>query len=137
MAQIVILDLMINPEKEEEKLFTAIEDVVRWLKYNPYKITHSSGYFQQLYLWAIQLIKDNLAYVCHQKVEVMRGCNVEASPWLDRPIKENLELFEAMRLGLFDEVKQQLCLKHILEEGKADPVAFRVKYVPHHRTGVL
>jgi glutaminyl-tRNA synthetase len=124
-----------NPEKEEEKFFTAIEDVVRWLKYNPYKVTHSSDYFQQLYLWAIQLIEDGLAYVCHQKVEEMRGFNVEASPWRDRPIKENLELFESMRLGLFDEGEATLRLKHILEEGKVDPVAYRVKYVPHHRTG--
>jgi glutaminyl-tRNA synthetase len=124
-----------NPEKEEEKFFTAIEDVVRWLKYTPYKITHSSDYFQQLYLWAVQLINDDLAYVCHQKVEEMRGFNVEASPWRDRPIKENLELFECMRLGLFDEGEATLRLKHILEEGKVDPVAYRVKYVPHHRTG--
>jgi glutaminyl-tRNA synthetase len=105
------------------------------IEYNPYKVTHSSDYFHQLYLWAIQLIKDGLAYVCHQKVEEMRGFNVEASPWRDRPIKENLELFESMRLGLFDEGEATLRLKHILEEGKVDPVAYRVKYVPHHRTG--
>lgn len=65
----------------------------------------------------------------------MRGFNVQASPWRDRPIKENLELFEMMRLGLFDEGEATLRLKHVLEEGKVDPVAYRVKFVPHHRTG--
>uniref|UniRef100_A0A7E4VRL9 glutamine--tRNA ligase n=1 Tax=Panagrellus redivivus TaxID=6233 RepID=A0A7E4VRL9_PANRE len=124
-----------NPEKEEAKFFEAIEDIVRWLKYEPYKVTHSSDYFQQLYEWAVQLIKDDLAYVCHQKTEEMRGFNVDASPWRDRPIAESLELFEQMKLGFFDEGEATLRMKHVLEEGKVDPVMYRIKYVPHHRTG--
>ena len=55
-----------NPEKEEEKFFTAIKDMVEWLGYKPYKITHSSDNFQQLYEWAKLLINKGLAYVCHQ-----------------------------------------------------------------------
>ena len=62
--------------------------------YKPFKITHSSDYFDQLYEWAVKLIKNNLAYVCHQKVEDMRGREPVPSPWRDRPIKESLELFK-------------------------------------------
>ena len=62
-----------NPEKEEEKFFKGIRDIVEWLGYKPYKITHSSDHFDQLYQWAIDLIKNDLAYICHQKVEDIRG----------------------------------------------------------------
>ena len=62
-----------NPEKEEEKFFKGIRDIVEWLGYKPYKITHSSDHFDQLYKWAIDLIKNDLAYICHQKVEDIRG----------------------------------------------------------------
>lgn len=70
-----------NPEKEEEKFFTGIRDVVEWLGYKPVKITHSSDYFQQLYEWAKTLIAKDLAYVCHQKVEDIRGFNPPPSPY--------------------------------------------------------
>lgn len=83
-----------NPEKEEEKFFTGIRDMVEWLGYKPYKITHSSDYFQQLYEWAIQLIKNNMAYVCHQSSSDLKGFEVPPSPWRDRPIDESLRLFE-------------------------------------------
>ncbi|CAP32512.1 Protein CBR-QARS-1 [Caenorhabditis briggsae] len=124
-----------NPEKEEEKFFTAIEDIVNWLGYNPARVTHSSDNFQQLYLWAVKLIQKNLAYVCHQRVEEMRGFEVQMSPWRDRSVEDNLQLFEDMKNGKFDEGEATLRLKLTLEEGKVDPVAYRIKYVPHHRTG--
>ncbi|KIH53831.1 tRNA ligase class I, catalytic domain protein, partial [Ancylostoma duodenale] len=124
-----------NPEKEEEKFFTAIEDIVHWLGYTPARITHSSDNFQQLYEWAIELIKKGHAYVCHQKVEDIRGFEVQLSPWRDRPIEESLQLFQDMKNGKFDEGEATLRLKMTLEEGKVDPVAYRIKYVPHHRTG--
>ena len=73
-----------NPEKEEEKFFKGIRDIVEWLGYKPDKITHSSDNFQQLYEWAIVLIKKDLAYICHQKVEDMRGFNPPPSPWRNR-----------------------------------------------------
>lgn len=64
------------------------------LGYKPYKITHSSDYFDQLYKWAVKLIKNGLAYVCHQTADEMKGFNPEPSPWRDRPIEESLQLFE-------------------------------------------
>ncbi|CEF63981.1 Probable glutamine--tRNA ligase [Strongyloides ratti] len=124
-----------NPEKEEEKFFHGIEDVVKWLGYKPDKITYSSSNFQQLFDWAVVLIKKDLAYVCHQKVEEMRGFEVKLSPYRNRPIEESLQLFYDMKNGKFPEGAATLRLKLTLEEGKVDPVAYRIKYVPHHRTG--
>ncbi|XP_050517248.1 probable glutamine--tRNA ligase [Diabrotica virgifera virgifera] len=124
-----------NPEKEEEKFFTGIKDMVTWLGYTPYKITHSSDYFDQLYTWAIELIKKGLAYVCHQTADEMKGFNPQPSPWRDRPVEENLQLFEDMKNGKIDEGAATLRMKITLEEGKLDPVAYRVRFTPHHRTG--
>ena len=124
-----------NPEKEEEKFFTGIKDVVEWLGYKPARITHSSDNFGQLYEWAKQLIEKDLAYVCHQKVEDIRGFNPPPSPWRDRPVSESRQLFEDMKNGKFDEGEATLRLKTTLEEGKQDPVAYRIKYAAHHRTG--
>ncbi|CAH2979762.1 unnamed protein product [Chilo suppressalis] len=124
-----------NPEKEEEKFFIGIKDMVEWLGYKPYKITHSSDYFDQLYEWAVQLIKKDHAYVCHQKSEEIKGYNPPPSPWRNRPIEESLQLFEDMKNGKIDEGDATLRLKITLEEGKQDPVAYRIKFKPHHRTG--
>lgn len=85
-----------NPEKEEEKFFVGINDMVNWLGYKPFKTTHSSDYFDQLYEWAVQLIKAGLAYVCHQKAEEIKGFNPPPSPWRERPIAESLQLFEVI-----------------------------------------
>ncbi|TRY62895.1 hypothetical protein TCAL_00369 [Tigriopus californicus] len=124
-----------NPEKEEEKFFLGIKDIVEWLGYQPFKITHSSDYFQQLYQWAKVLIDKDLAYVCHQRVEDIRGFNPPPSPWRTRPRQESVQLFEDMKNGKFDEGEATLRLKLTLEEGKQDPVAYRIKYAHHHRTG--
>lgn len=124
-----------NPEKEEEKFFVGIKDMVEWLGYKPYKITHSSDNFQQLYEWAVVLIKKRLAYVCHQTADEMKGFNPKPSEWRDRPIEESLQLFEDMKNGKIDEGAATLRLKVTLEEGKVDPVAYRIKFIPHHRTG--
>lgn len=67
---------------------------LQYLGYKPDKITHSSDNFDQLYNWAVELIKKDLAYVCHQKADEMKGFNVEQSPWRNRPIEESLQLFE-------------------------------------------
>lgn len=124
-----------NPEKEEEKFFIGIRDMVEWLGYKPYKITHSSDNFQQLYEWAVLLIEKGLAYVCHQTAEEMKGFNPEPSKWRNRPIQESLQLFEDMKNGKIDEGAATLRMKLTLEEGKIDPVAYRIKFIPHHRTG--
>ncbi|KAH0944675.1 hypothetical protein HN011_009466 [Eciton burchellii] len=124
-----------NPEKEEEKFFIGIREMVEWLGYTPAMITHSSDYFQQLYEWAVELIKKNLAYVCHQSSEDIKGFNPPPSPWRDRPIEESLRLFKDMKNGLLEEGEATLRMKVTLEEGKQDPVAYRIKYTLHHRTG--
>lgn len=123
-----------NPEKEEEKFFVGIKDMVEWLGYKPYEITHSSDNFQQLYEWAKVLIHKGLAYVCHQRSEELKGFNPPPSPWRERPIEESLILFEDMKNGKIDEGGATLRMKVTLEEGKVDPVAYRIKFVPHHRT---
>uniref|UniRef100_A0A8B9QAB5 glutamine--tRNA ligase n=1 Tax=Apteryx owenii TaxID=8824 RepID=A0A8B9QAB5_APTOW len=124
-----------NPEKEEEKYFTAIRDMVEWLGYQPFAVTHASDYFDQLYTWALELIRRGQAYVCHQKVEEIKGHNPPPSPWRDRPVEESLLLFEDMRKGKFGEGEATLRMKLVMEDGKMDPVAYRVKFTPHHRTG--
>lgn len=124
-----------NPEKEEEKFFVGIKDMVEWLGYQPDRITHSSDNFQQLYEWAVVLIKKDLAYVCHQTADQMKGFNPEPSQWRDRPVEESLQLFEDMKNGKIDEGLATLRMKIKLEEGKLDPVAYRIKFVRHHRTG--
>uniref|UniRef100_A0A182MIS9 glutamine--tRNA ligase n=1 Tax=Anopheles culicifacies TaxID=139723 RepID=A0A182MIS9_9DIPT len=124
-----------NPEKEEEKFVKGIRDIVEWLGYKPYKITYSSDYFQQLYDFAVQLIKRDMAYVCHQTAEQMKGFTTEPSKWRNRPVAESLQLFEDMKNGKIDEGTATLRMKITLEEGKMDPVAYRIKFIPHHRTG--
>lgn len=114
-----------NPEKEEEKFFVGIKDMVEWLGYKPDRITHSSDNFQQLYEWAVLLIRKGLAFVCHQSADDMKGFNPVPSPWRDRPIDENLQLFEDMKNGKIDEGQATLRMKITLEEGKMDPVAYR------------
>ncbi|XP_061635045.1 glutamine--tRNA ligase [Phyllopteryx taeniolatus] len=124
-----------NPEKEEEKYFTAIKDMVEWLGYTPYAVTHASDNFQQLYDLALDLIRRGHAYVCHQKGEELKGHNTPPSPWRDRPIEESLVLFKRMKKGMFAEGEITLRMKTVMEDGKMDPVAYRIKYTPHHRTG--
>ncbi|XP_002131102.2 glutamine--tRNA ligase-like [Ciona intestinalis] len=124
-----------NPEKEEEKFFTGILAMVKWLGYTPYKVTHASDYFQELYDLAVVLIKKDLAYACHQKYEEIKGINPPPSPWRNRPISESVALFEDMRKGKLDEGSTTIRMKHVMEDGKQDPVAYRIKFTPHHRTG--
>ncbi|CAL8325305.1 unnamed protein product [Merluccius merluccius] len=124
-----------NPEKEEEKYFTAIKEMVEWLGYEPYEITHASDNFQHLYDLAVDLVRRGHAYVCHQRGEELKGHNAPPSPWRDRPMEESLVLFERMKKGLFAEGEATLRMKMVMEDGKMDPVAYRIKYTPHHRTG--
>lgn len=124
-----------NPEAEKDEFVKSIEEMVRWLGYQPYKVTYSSDYFDKLHDYAVNLIERGLAYVCHQKPHELRGFNPPPSPWRDRPIEESLVLFRDMRLGKFDEGTACLRMKFTMEEGKQDPVAYRIKFVPHHRSG--
>ncbi|KAL8558848.1 putative glutamine--tRNA ligase [Nucella lapillus] len=124
-----------NPEKEEERFFRGIRDMVEWLGYKPFKVTHASDNFDKLYECAVELIKRGHAYICHQKAEELKGFNVADSPWRDRPIEESLQLFEDMKRGKIAEGEATLRMKTTLEEGKKDPVAYRIKFTPHHRSG--
>ncbi|KAK2899068.1 hypothetical protein Q8A67_010486 [Cirrhinus molitorella] len=124
-----------NPEKEEEKYFTAIKEMVEWLGYKPYAVTHASDHFQLLYDLAVDLIHRGHAYVCHQRGEELKGHNVPPSPWRERPVEESLLLFDRMRKGMFAEGEATLRMKMVMEDGKMDPVAYRIKYTAHHRTG--
>ena len=69
--------------------------------YTPFKVTHSSDYFQELYDLAVELIRRGQAYICHQKPEEIKGFNPPPSPWRDRPIQESLVLFEVKYYRMF------------------------------------
>ncbi|XP_043564583.1 glutamine--tRNA ligase [Chiloscyllium plagiosum] len=117
-----------NPEKEEEKYFRGIRDMVEWLGENWNCLVLRT-------LLLLSLFCRAQAYACHQKVDEIKGHNPPPSPWRDRPIEESLILFEEMRKGMFAEGEVTLRMKLIMEDGKMDPVAYRIKYTPHHRTG--
>ncbi|XP_014282529.1 probable glutamine--tRNA ligase [Halyomorpha halys] len=124
-----------NPEKEEERFIHGIIEIVKWLGYHPSRITYSSDYFDKLYFWAKILIGIGQAYVCHQKQEEIKGFNPPPSPWRNRSIEENFMLFDDMKNGKMEEGECTLRMKVTLEEGKQDPVAYRIKYQHHVRTG--
>jgi len=124
-----------NPEKEEERFFRGIQENISWLGYKPDKILHASDYFDQLYEWAVFLIKEDLAYCCHQKADELKGQNKEHSPWRNRPIEESLKIFDEMRRGMWEEGEVTLRVKHVMEDGKKDFVAYRIKYCHHAKTG--
>ncbi|KJE91215.1 glutaminyl-tRNA synthetase [Capsaspora owczarzaki ATCC 30864] len=121
-----------NPEKEEERFFVGIRQMVDWLGHKPAAVTHTSDYFQELYDLAVELIKRNHAYACHQTEAEVRD-NLP-SKYRDRPIEESLIVFEDMRKGKYDEGKATLRMKHTMEDGKIDPVAYRIKFHPHFKT---
>jgi len=136
-----------NPEAEEEQYFDSILEMVRWLGFEPWKITYSSDYFQQLYELAVDLIKRDKAYVDHSTAEEMREQRGgeggkgprTASRWRDRPIEESLQEFEDMKNGKFQPQTATLRMKmDIINNPNPqmwDLVAYRVLSKPHHRTG--
>lgn len=138
-----------NPEAEEEKYFTKIEETISWLGYKPWKITYSSDYFDQLYDLAEQLIKSGRAYVDHstpEEVKLQRGMKEDGTPggerfaskWRDRTVEENLQEFRNMKDGKYEVGKAFLRMKQDLELTNPqmwDLVAYRVLDKPHHRTG--
>jgi glutaminyl-tRNA synthetase len=75
------------------------------------------------------------AYVCHQTQDELKGYNPPPSPWRDRPVEESLLLFEDMKRGKFEEGEATLRMKHVMEDSKQDPVAYRIKYTPHPHAG--
>jgi glutaminyl-tRNA synthetase len=129
-----------NPEKETQEFITNIEENVRWLGYEPYKITYASDYFEDLYSLAVDLIKRGKAFVCHQtKLEMNEYREKKMdSPYRNRSVEENVKLFEMMRQGRFDEKECCLRMKIDMKHNNPcmrDPVAYRIKYVPHPHVG--
>ena len=134
-----------NPTKEETEYVDAIQEDIRWLGYNwPGEALFASDYFDTLYDYAIELIKVGKAYVDHLSPDEMReyrGTLTEPgknSPYRDRSIEENLELFEKMKNGEFDEGTCVLRAKIDMSSGNInmrDPALYRILHAHHHRTG--
>ncbi|CAI8010047.1 Glutamine--tRNA ligase [Geodia barretti] len=103
--------------------------------HTPDKVTFASDYFPQLYQLARRLVSSSLAFVCHQPPHEVRGHHAPPSPWRDRPAEESLHLLEEMRKGKFKEGEATLRMKMVMEDSKVDPVAYRVRFAPHPRTG--
>jgi glutaminyl-tRNA synthetase len=134
-----------NPAKEEQEYIDAIEADVRWLGFDWGRhLYHASDYFEQLYGWAEDLIRAGLAYVDDQtqeQIRANRGTLTERgknSPFRDRSVDENLDLFRRMRAGEFENGKRVLRAKIDMASGNInlrDPVMYRILHAPHPRTG--
>ena len=133
-----------NPAKEDTEFVEAIQEDIHWLGFDwDDRMYYGSDYFEKTYELAIGLIKKGLAYVCELTPEEFReyrgSIGVPArSPWRERPIEENLDLFQRMRNGEFPEGKYTLRAKIDLASGNfnmRDPVIYRIRYIEHHRQG--
>ncbi|KAG8982735.1 hypothetical protein FRB90_006592, partial [Tulasnella sp. 427] len=134
-----------NPEAEEARYFESILEMVRWLGFEPYRITYSSDHFQTLHDLAVELIKRDKAYVCHctgEEIKANRGGEErgprKACVHRTRPIEESIAEFAGMRDGKYQPGEAILRIKQDLEDGNPqmwDLVAYRVLNAPHHRTG--
>ncbi len=134
-----------NPTKENEEYVNAIIEDVRWLGFDwGDRLFYASDYFDRLYEYAVQLIKMGKAYVCdlsQEEIRSTRGTLTEPgveSPYRNRSIKENLELFERMRKGEFPDGSKTLRAKIDMSSpnlNMRDPVMYRIKHATHHRTG--
>ena len=133
-----------NPAKEEQEFVDAIKRDISWLGFEWDQECYASDYFQQLYDWAVQLIKDGHAYVDSQtseQIALQKGTPNEPgvpSPFRDRPVEESLELFEKMKNGEVGEGDHVLRAKIDMASGNMlmrDPVMYRVLHKHHHRTG--
>ncbi len=133
-----------NPAREEQEYVDSIIDNVRWLGFQWDKALFASDYFEQLYQWAVQLIKQGQAFVCDLPAEEMRkyrGTLTEPgthSPYRDRSIEENLDLFARMRAGEFPDGARTLRAKIDMASpnlNMRDPVMYRILHAHHHRTG--
>ena len=133
-----------NPAKEEQEYVDAIKNDVAWLGYQWENELYSSDYFQQLYDWAVQLIKDGKAYVDSQSSEAMaeqKGTPTQPGvdgPYRNRSVEENLDLFERMKNGEFNEGEHILRAKIDMQHPNMlmrDPIMYRILKKHHHRTG--
>ncbi|MBN9657641.1 MAG: glutamine--tRNA ligase/YqeY domain fusion protein [Acidobacteria bacterium] len=133
-----------NPCKEEVEYVDSIIEDVRWMGFQPDGIYYASDYFGQLHAWAIELIKAGKAYVCDltaEEVRKYRGTLSEPgteSPYRNRSVEENLDLFERMGKGEFPDGTRTLRSKIDMASpnlNMRDPVMYRILHADHHRTG--
>ncbi|MFZ1159639.1 MAG: glutamine--tRNA ligase/YqeY domain fusion protein, partial [Candidatus Sulfotelmatobacter sp.] len=133
-----------NPEKEETEYVESIKADVQWLGFHWDGLFYASDYFDQLYEWAVKLIKDGKAYVddlSAEEIRKHRGTLTEPgknSPHRNRSVEENLNLFERMRAGEFPDGSRVLRAKIDMASpnlNMRDPVMYRILHAEHHRTG--
>ncbi|MBP7465282.1 MAG: glutamine--tRNA ligase/YqeY domain fusion protein [Pseudoxanthomonas sp.] len=133
-----------NPAREDPEFVRAIQDDVRWLGFDWASLRHASDYFGVYYLAALKLIRDGKAFVCDlsaEDVRAYRGSLTEPgrnSPYRDRSIEENLDLFARMRAGEFADGARTLRAKIDMASGNInlrDPALYRIKHVEHQNTG--
>ncbi len=133
-----------NPEKEEQEYVDSIQADVRWLGFDWERLCYASDYFGQLYEWALQLIKAGKAYVddlTAEEIRQHRGTLTEPgkdSPYRNRTVEENLDLFQRMKKGEFPDGSRVLRAKIDMASpnlNMRDPVMYRILHATHHRTG--
>src|SRR5689334_18790956 len=133
-----------NPEKEETEYVESIQEDVRWLGFEWEGLYYASDYFDQLYEWALQLIRKGKAYVddlTADQVREHRGTLTQPgkeSPYRNRSVEENLDLFQRMRAGEFPDGSRTLRAKIDMASpnlNMRDPVMYRILHAEHHRTG--
>jgi glutaminyl-tRNA synthetase len=133
-----------NPEKEEQEYVDSIQEDVRWLGFDWERLCYASDYFGQLYEWALQLVKTGKAYVddlSAEEIREHRGTLTEPgkdSPYRNRSVEENLELFVRMKQGEFPDGSRVLRAKIDMASpnlNMRDPVMYRILHATHHRTG--
>ncbi len=133
-----------NPSKEETEYVEAIQEDVQWLGFKWDGLFYASDYFQQLYDWAVRLIKEGKAYVCDltaDEIREYRGTLTEPgkeSPYRNRSVEESLDLFERMKNGEFPDGSRTLRAKIDMTSPNPnfrDPVMYRILHMHHHRTG--
>ena len=133
-----------NPVKEDTEYVDSIRDDIKWLGFQWAEEHYASDYFDQLYLWAEQLIQDGLAYVDDQtQEEISKGRGVPTapgveSPYRNRTVEENLDLFRRMKAGEFPDGSRVLRAKIDMASPNMhfrDPIMYRILHADHHRTG--
>lgn len=133
-----------NPVTEDTEYVESIQEDVKWLGFEWENVFYASDYFDQLYDYALQLIRQGDAYVCDlsaEEIAAQKGTPTEAgteSPYRNRSVEENLQLFADMKAGKFQEGEKTLRAKIDMASTNMlmrDPLLYRIKYAHHHRTG--
>ncbi|MBT3609676.1 MAG: glutamine--tRNA ligase/YqeY domain fusion protein [Gammaproteobacteria bacterium] len=133
-----------NPQKESEEFVESIKADVAWLGFSWGALTHASDYFEQIYQYAVDLISNGKAYVCSldaEQMRISRGTLTEPgtnSPYRDRSVEDNLDLFQRMRAGEFADGEHIVRLKIDMASPNInlrDPAIYRIRHIAHQRTG--